>query len=147
VRELEHTLQSLEVQKSSCKADDCDLLPFAVFFSFPHYSTSADSHGTCNRIQAESAAAGIETTMVEGHASLKVKVQRRPRQLLRLTVGLQQLGLTTLHLNVSTAGATAMYSFSLKVSGGYLFIYIYIYIHSVLVKRKQCFDINISSVK
>jgi hypothetical protein len=63
--------------------------------------------------------------MVEGHASLKVKVQRRPRQLLRLTVGLQQLGLTTLHLNVSTAGATAMYSFSLKVSGGYLFIYIY----------------------
>jgi hypothetical protein len=83
--------------------------------------------------------------MVEGHASLKVKVQRRPRQLLRLTVGLQQLGLTTLHLNVSTAGATAMYSFSLKVSGGYLFIYIHI--HSVLVKRKQCFDINISSVK
>jgi hypothetical protein len=33
-----------------------------------------------------------------------------------LAAGLQQLGLTTLHLNVSTAGTMVMYAFSLKVS-------------------------------
>ncbi|KAK3157446.1 hypothetical protein QOZ80_2AG0122410 [Eleusine coracana subsp. coracana] len=126
VRELEHLLQSLEVKKSlmdsSCKAnDDGGRYPISGFFSFPQYSTSSISHGSCgdndnNRIQAESTAtADIEATMVEGHASLKVQVQRRPRQLLGLTAGLQQLGLTALHLNVSTAGSMAMYSFSLKV--------------------------------
>jgi UTP:GlnB (protein PII) uridylyltransferase len=56
--------------------------------------------------------------MVEGHASVKVQAPRRPRQLLRLAAGLQQLGLTILHLNVSTAGTMVMYSFSLKVSDG-----------------------------
>ncbi|TVU30854.1 hypothetical protein EJB05_22500, partial [Eragrostis curvula] len=121
VRELEHILQSLEVQKSikdcGCNADDGGRSPFAGFFSFPQYSTSSASHGSNgHRIQAESTAtADIEASMVEGHASLKVQVQRRPRQLHWLTAGLQQLGLTTLHLNVSTAGATAMYSFSLKL--------------------------------
>jgi hypothetical protein len=54
--------------------------------------------------------------MVDGHASVKVQAPRRPRQLLMLAAGLQQLGLTTLHLNVSTAGTMVMYAFSLKVS-------------------------------
>ncbi|GJN20444.1 hypothetical protein PR202_gb07823 [Eleusine coracana subsp. coracana] len=112
VRELEHLLQSLEVKKSlmdsSCKAnDDGGRSPFSGFFSYPQYSTSSVSHGSCgghnndHNIQAEpTVTADIEATMVEGHASLKVQVQRLPSQLLRLTAGLQQLGLTALHLNV-----------------------------------------------
>ncbi|XP_062205543.1 transcription factor bHLH94-like [Phragmites australis] len=123
-RELEQLLQSLEVQKSlkehSTNTDGAAWSPFAGFFSFPQYSTVSVSHGgagdNAHRIKAEStSAADIEASMVEGHASLKVQARRRPRQLLRLATGLQQLGLTTLHLNVSTAGAMVMYSFSLKV--------------------------------
>ncbi|XP_062201098.1 transcription factor bHLH96-like isoform X2 [Phragmites australis] len=112
VRELEQLLQSLEVQKSlkdqNTNTDDGRRFPFAGFFSLPQYFSTSASHGTggdnANSIKAEPAtsavAADIETSMVEGHASLKVQVLRRPRQLLRLAASLQQLGLTTLHLNV-----------------------------------------------
>lgn len=132
MRELEQLLQSLEVQRSlkehSGNGKSCN--PFAAFFSFPRYSsaTSASHRGSGNHtIMEESTSAGssrspasvttdIEASMVDGHASVKVQAPRRPRQLLRLAAGLQQLGLTTLHLNVSTAGTMVMYAFSLKVS-------------------------------
>ncbi|KAL6641141.1 hypothetical protein ACP70R_019322 [Stipagrostis hirtigluma subsp. patula] len=127
VRELEQVHQSLEAQKRLkehiTNSDDgaAHQSPFAGFFSYPQYSTISATHGgggdNAHTIKAESSAAGadIEASMVEGHASVKVQAPRRPRQLLRLAAGLQQLGLTTLHLNVTTAGAMVMYSFSLKV--------------------------------
>ncbi|KAG0532887.1 hypothetical protein BDA96_04G144300 [Sorghum bicolor] len=130
VRELEQLLQSLEVhrnlQEHSSNSKSCN--PFAAFFSFPQYSsaTSSSHSGTGNhtiKVSARSSrspsssvvTADIEASMVDGHASVKVQAPRRPRQLLRLAAGLQQLGLTTLHLNVSTAGTMVMYAFSLKV--------------------------------
>lgn len=61
------------------------------------------------------AIADIEVTMVESHANLKVLSRRRPKQLLKLLVGLQHLQLTTLHLNVTTVDQMVLYSFSLKV--------------------------------
>jgi hypothetical protein len=128
VRELEQLLQSLEVQRSLKEHNPNLSNPFTGFFRFPQYSaTSAcHCHGGAGKHtnkeempdrspQSPSVAADIEASMVEGHASVKVQAPRRPRQLLRLADGLQQLGLTTLHLNVSTAGTTVMYSFSLKV--------------------------------
>ncbi|KAG0471652.1 hypothetical protein HPP92_016198 [Vanilla planifolia] len=50
-----------------------------------------------------STVADIEVAMVENHASLKVLSRRRPRQLLKLVTGLQNLRLTTLHLSLTTA--------------------------------------------
>lgn len=128
VRELEQLVQSLEVQKSqkehSSSAEGVQS-PFAGFFTFPQYSTSAAaSHGgnvdNARKIKAETttpapAIADIEVSMVESHANLKVQAPQRPRQLLKLVAGLQQLGLTTLHLNMTTVDAMVMYSFSLKV--------------------------------
>uniref|UniRef100_A0A0D9Z362 BHLH domain-containing protein n=1 Tax=Oryza glumipatula TaxID=40148 RepID=A0A0D9Z362_9ORYZ len=141
VKELEQLLQSLEVQKSlknrSGAMDAAGDSPFAGFFSFPQYSTSprtgcsaaasAGSSGSASSVvmddtagSAESgrqaaAIADIEVTMVEGHASLKVLARRRPKQLLKLVVGLQQLRIPPLHLNVTTVDAMVLYSFSLKV--------------------------------
>ncbi|KAF8776129.1 hypothetical protein HU200_003815 [Digitaria exilis] len=138
VRELEQLLQSLEVQKSIKKnnrggsTSTEDASPFAGFFSFPQYSTSAH-HGCCSSTTtslgssspsnnnnvtssddapaagglAESfrpaaAVADIEVTMVEGHASLKVLARRRPKQLLKLVAGLHQLRIPPLHLNMTS---------------------------------------------
>ncbi|KAF8720718.1 hypothetical protein HU200_023621 [Digitaria exilis] len=126
VRELEQLLQSLEVQRSLKEHTSNSSNAFAGFFSFPQYSSCSASYGvagnhtikeeTSSRSpQSPSVTADIEASMVEGHASVKVQAPRRPRQLLVLAAGLQQLGLTTLHLNVSTAGTMVMYSFSLKV--------------------------------
>ncbi|KAF0911219.1 hypothetical protein E2562_007989 [Oryza meyeriana var. granulata] len=136
VKELEQLRQSLEVQKSlknrTGGLDVGDDSPFAGFFSFPQYSTSSrddcsvasvGSSGNASSVDtagsAESgrrvAIADIEVTMVEGHASLKVLARRRPKQLLKLVVGLQQLRIPPLHLNVTTVDAMVLYSFSLKV--------------------------------
>ncbi|XP_062216657.1 transcription factor bHLH94-like [Phragmites australis] len=137
VRELEQLLQSLEVQKSiknmnQAGCTDNGSSPFVGVFSFPQYSTS--SHGCCGATSigccsnANSDAAGsaengrpaaavadIEVTMVEGHASLKVLARRRPKQLLKLVAGLQQLRIPPLHLNMTTVHAMVLYTFSLKV--------------------------------
>uniref|UniRef100_A0A0D9VQI7 BHLH domain-containing protein n=1 Tax=Leersia perrieri TaxID=77586 RepID=A0A0D9VQI7_9ORYZ len=141
VKELEQLLQSLEVQKSlknGTVAGDSSSSPFAGFFSFPQYSTSSRSGGcssagssgnNASSVVMDDTAAGsvvdsgrpaaaiadIEVTMVEGHASLKVLARRRPKQLLKLVVGLQQLRIPPLHLNVTTIDAMVLYSFSLKV--------------------------------
>ncbi|RCV43080.1 hypothetical protein SETIT_9G267300v2 [Setaria italica] len=126
VRELEQLLQSLEVQRSLKEHNSNSSNPFASFFSFPQYFATSATHcdagnhtieedTSARRTPSSSVTADIEVSMVEGHASVKVQAPRRPRQLLRLAAGLQQLGLTILHLNVSTAGAMVMYSLSLKV--------------------------------
>ncbi|XP_008782180.2 transcription factor bHLH94-like [Phoenix dactylifera] len=130
VKELEQLLQSLEVQKRlKQRSDATDLTPpFADFFAFPQYSscssgsssgthTSSRSSSNANEVAAKnrSAMADIEVTMVETHANLKVLSRRRPNQLLKMVVGLQSTGLTTLHLNVTTVDRLVLYSFSLKV--------------------------------
>ncbi|XP_062221944.1 transcription factor bHLH94-like [Phragmites australis] len=127
VKELEQLLQSLEAQKRSTQRSEPPAVPFAGFFTFPQYSAGAtgvagagDSassggyqSGGCAVLRG---AADIEVAVAESHANVKVLAPRRPRQLLRIVVALQCLGLTVLHLNVTTtADHLAFYSFSLKM--------------------------------
>nr|ACG24088.1 DNA binding protein [Zea mays] len=135
VKELEQLLQSLEAQQRrssrrqgpACAVDPDDAGPFADFFTFPQYSmcaaAAAPSENPGADADAEQEASGskpsgvadVEATMVESHANLRVLSRRRPRQLLRLVLGLQGYRLTVLHLNMSSAGHMVLYSFSLKV--------------------------------
>ena len=137
VKELEQLLQSLEAQKRRAGCTEPPLPPFAGFFTFPQYSTGAtgaagasDSSGSAAGDQsggggggcagARRGVADIEVAVADSHANVKVLAPRRPRQLLRMVVALQCLGLTVLHLNVTTtADHLAFYSFSLKVIANY----------------------------
>ena len=134
VKELEQLLQSLEAQKRRQRCTEPPPpAPFAGFFIFPQYSTTA---ATCGAVGSSSDSAGsggdqsgggggagarrgvadIEVSLAESHANVKVLAARRPRQLLRMVVALQCLGLTVLHLNVTTtADQLVLYSLSLKV--------------------------------
>lgn len=91
--------------------------PFADFFTFPQYSSSTNRNSTNEAVAAEnhSAIADIEVSMVESHAALKVFSKRRPKQLLKMVAGLQNLHLTILHLNVTSIGEMLLYSLSVKV--------------------------------
>ncbi|KAF7037828.1 hypothetical protein CFC21_048117 [Triticum aestivum] len=123
VKELEQLLQSLEAQKRR-RAQLASTPPFAGFFTSPQYSTgagagagTADGSGDAeSRRGARRGVADVEVAVAESHASVKVLAPRRPKQLVRMVVAMQCLGLTVLHLNATaTADHLVFYSFSLRM--------------------------------
>ncbi|KAA8516228.1 hypothetical protein F0562_019407 [Nyssa sinensis] len=92
VKELEQLLQSLQSQKKMRKGD-------AAFTLSPPAEAEA------------------EATVIQNHVNLKIKCDRRPGQLLKTIVALEDLSLTVLHLNIislETSGSVH-YSFNLKI--------------------------------
>ncbi|KAK3211232.1 hypothetical protein Dsin_015938 [Dipteronia sinensis] len=130
VKELEQHLQFLESHKRLLiqqQSVNDDAAGFSDFFSFPQYYSTACSNlhshqnwresNNNNSMGAEkrSAMAEVEVTMVDSHANLKILSKRNPKQLLKMVTGLHSLGLSVLHLNVTTLDLTVLYSFSVKV--------------------------------
>ncbi|KAJ6843390.1 transcription factor bHLH96-like [Iris pallida] len=137
VKELEQLLQSLDARRRlklmadqhPAEGSSSSSTPFSDLFTYPSTSpppprrangttVSPTNSNVANHettAKNRSAVADIEVTMVESHANLKVLSRQRPKQLLRMVVGLQNLRLTTLHLNVTTVHQMVLYSFSLKL--------------------------------
>ncbi|KAL1569666.1 transcription factor bHLH96-like [Salvia divinorum] len=105
VKELEQLQQFLEANNHANKN------LFSNFFTFPQYSTRPSAAVE----QRQSRIADIEVMMVECHANIKVSTKRHPKQLLKLVTGFQSIGLTILHLNITTVDQSVLYSFSVKV--------------------------------
>jgi hypothetical protein len=121
VKELEQLVQSLEVRKR-IKDGHAESPPFSNFFTFPQY-TSNNSQLVPPNGSSSDAIADIEVTMVDSHANLRILSQRRPKQLLKMLMGLQSLRLSTLHINLTTTvDNMVLYSFSLKVNNCILII-------------------------
>lgn len=129
VKELEQLLQSMEAHKRTTQQLNASCSsPFADFFTYPQYSSRANNCSPSSETLAEnhSAIPEIEVTMVESHANLKVLTRRRPKQLLQMIAGFQNLYLTILHLNVTTMDQMVLYSFSVKVNTIHLLLYFYL---------------------
>ncbi|XP_045827264.1 transcription factor bHLH94-like [Trifolium pratense] len=124
VKELEQLLQSMGGQKKT--QENIGLNngpPFSEFFTFPQYTTSATTTTTHNTNmvtmeQKQWAVADIEVTMVDSHANMKIMSKKKTGQLMKIVVGLQNLRLTILHLNVTTLDDMVLYSISVKVEEG-----------------------------
>ncbi|KAK4378994.1 hypothetical protein RND71_000856 [Anisodus tanguticus] len=121
VKELEQQLQFLSGQNQEANGETS---PFSEFFSIPQYSTTitastTSENGACEneyyRNQQLPATADIEVTMVDNHANLKIRSKKRPRLLPRIISGLESLGLSVLHLNVSKVDQFVLCALSLKV--------------------------------
>ncbi|CAA0831188.1 Transcription factor bHLH96 [Striga hermonthica] len=106
VKELEQLLQFLEVNNPANQHSNA----FSDFFTFPQYSQSP-------AIAAERrlGIADIEVAMAESHANIKILTKRRPKQLLKLVARFQSIGLTVLHLNITTLDHSIFYSFTVKI--------------------------------
>jgi hypothetical protein len=127
VKELEQLLQSLEDQKRR-RSQLPSAPPFTGLFTSPQYShfagvgadgTGAGSGDVESGRGLRRGVADVEVAVAESHANVKVLAPRRPRQLLRMVVAMQCLGLTVLHVSATaTADHLVFYSFSLKVSTG-----------------------------
>lgn len=130
VKELEQHLQSMGGQKKTKQPNENIGLnngpPFAEFFTFPQYTTSATQNNNNNVTMEQHnyqehkqwAVADIEVTMVDSHANMKILSKKKPGQLMKIVVGLQNLRLTILHLNVTTVDDMVLYSVSVKVEEG-----------------------------
>ncbi|KAK7391974.1 hypothetical protein VNO78_20399 [Psophocarpus tetragonolobus] len=124
VKELEQRLHFLGAHKQGqgkSEAGGETNMPFSEFFTFPQYSISGAAGSDNSAPKSEELGevkcgiADIEVTMVESHANLKIRSNKRPKQLLKLVSGLHTMRLTILHLNVTTIGEIVLYSLSVKV--------------------------------
>lgn len=118
VKELEHRLQFLGIHKEgnskeweseSGSSAATAVLPLEEFFTFPQYTMATADGGMAESV------ADVEVTIVESHASIKVRTRKQPKQLLMLVSELQTLRLTVLHLNVTTMDQFVLYTISVKV--------------------------------
>ncbi|XP_074570537.1 transcription factor FAMA-like [Curcuma longa] len=91
-----------------------DSPPFAQFFSFPQYSWLHAVHDQETRLSLPGLA-DIEVILVETHASVRILSAKRLGQLFKMVSGIQNLGLSVLHLSVTTTlDSMALYSLSIK---------------------------------
>ncbi|KAH0705318.1 hypothetical protein KY290_010011 [Solanum tuberosum] len=124
VKELEHNLQTLQAQKtliSQLEKSDISSSPlFADFFSFPRYSNcSCESSVVVEKSRSLLMSHDIQVNLVESHVNLKILSKIRPKQLMKIVVGLQCLWLTIRHLNVTTVhDQIVLYSISTKLEEG-----------------------------
>ncbi|KAH7861288.1 hypothetical protein Vadar_024222 [Vaccinium darrowii] len=68
--------------------------------------------------EKKSGAVEVHVTVIQNHVNLKVVCPRKAGQLLKAIVGLEELGLTVLHLNIMALENSAHYSFNLKIEEG-----------------------------
>ena len=121
VKELEQLLHSLEAQKRMRKNkegnESSTVVPSNGFFILPQFRIGSDEGNCGEEVKAEnkSEVAEIEVTVIQTHVNLKIHSQRRPGQLLKAIVALEDLRLTVLHLNITSSESSVLYSFNLKV--------------------------------
>ncbi|KAJ4728013.1 transcription factor bHLH67-like [Melia azedarach] len=126
VKELEQLLLTLEAQRrvrmgttavegsesaTSTTIADKAILSNGLSMSKPEIGNLEE------KVKAESKTDGaeIEVIVIQSHVNLKIQCPRRPGQLLKAIVALEDLRLTFLHLNISSSQTTVHYSFNLKI--------------------------------
>ncbi|CAI8584978.1 unnamed protein product [Vicia faba] len=127
LKELEHIIQSIKGQKKTIEQqshengfNNSSSSPFADFFMFPQYSTCAPQSNTCypaNPNQSR-AMADVEVTLVDSHVNIKIMLKKQHEHVTKMVVGIQNLDLNILHLNVSTLDHLVLVSVSVKVEEG-----------------------------
>lgn len=126
LKELEHIIQSIKGQNKTKEQqshengfnNNSSSPPFADFFMFPQYSTCPPQTNTCypaNPNQSR-ATVDIEVTLVDSHANIKIMLKKQHGHVMKMVVGIQNLGLNILHLNVSTLDHLVLVSVSVKVN-------------------------------
>lgn len=113
VKELEHLLLTLELKKiavvKEMKSSDTREEANEISFLNPRFSSSSTQN---NRWLS----ANVDVTLIDSHANIRILVEKKRGQLMRIVAGFQALGLAVLHLNVTTLeDPMVAYSFSAKV--------------------------------
>ncbi|CAL0315427.1 unnamed protein product [Lupinus luteus] len=126
VKELEQLLQSLEAQKMVRKNEE------GGNDNSNNNNNGSSASGLCKppasllsseeakfgdelRTEMKSNLGHIEVTLIQTHVNLKIECQRKPGQLIKVIVALEDLRLTILHLNITSTVTSVLYSLNLKI--------------------------------
>ena len=102
-------------------------------------TTEEASCGDEVKAENKSESAHIEVILIQTHVNLKIRCQRRPGQLIKAIVALEDLRLTILHLNITSLPASVLYSFNLKVLICLFFLFPFFLMWSTLPRESsQC---------
>ncbi|KAI9076809.1 hypothetical protein K1719_041225 [Acacia pycnantha] len=109
VKELEQLLQTLEAQKNFRKNEEigCSYGGETVNPS----SLSCEEGGEEEVKEAEI----MEVMVIQTHVKLKIRCRKKQGQLVRAIVGLEELRLSVLHLNITSSLGSVLYCFNLKI--------------------------------
>ncbi|RDX57703.1 Transcription factor bHLH70, partial [Mucuna pruriens] len=108
VKELEQLVQSMEAQKRVRNKEEVGSSEL-----FEHDYEEVKCEGEV-KAEKNSEAVAVDVTVIQTHVNLKIQCLRRPGQLIKAIVALEDLRLTVLHLNITSSDATVLYSFNLK---------------------------------
>ncbi|XP_054780328.1 transcription factor bHLH70-like [Prosopis cineraria] len=114
VKELEQLLQTLEAQKRIRKNEEARS-PYGetVKSSSLNNEEREVEHGGEEEELKE--AEIIEVTVIQTHVNLKIRCSKRQGQLVRAIVGLEDLRLSVLHLNITSSPGSVLFCFNLKI--------------------------------
>nr|WAK86081.1 transcription factor bHLH35 [Nothapodytes nimmoniana] len=116
VKKLEQLFQSLEAEKRMRKMAESGIKDTVRTSKKSNKDDGAlKSVGEEMMAENRSSMADVRVTVIRNHVNLRVQCGRRPGQLPRAIVALEDLRLTVLHLNVTSLVASVHYCFSLKV--------------------------------
>ncbi|KAF7800810.1 transcription factor bHLH57-like [Senna tora] len=116
VKELEQLLQSLEAEKRMRGKEE--EIGLSSSYDGRRWWCSEELEGKFGeevKAEKKSEVGDIEVTVIQRHVNLKVECKRRVGQLVKAIVGIEDLRLTILHLNITSSHSTVLYSFNLKI--------------------------------
>lgn len=115
MKELEQLLHTLEAEKRIRKKEE-------IGYSYNNINgqtlKSMEAGMECGGKEEEEEvkeAEIIEVMMIQTHVNLKIRCRKRQGQLVRAIVGLEELKLSVLHLNITSSLGSVLYCFNLKV--------------------------------
>ncbi|XP_028787356.1 transcription factor bHLH57-like, partial [Neltuma alba] len=116
VKELEQLLQTLEAQKRIRKNEEIGS-PYGetVKPSTLSYEEGEVECYTGGEEEEVKEAEIIEVMVIQTHVNLKIRCRKRQGQLMRAIVGLEDLRLSILHLNITSSLGSVLYCFNLKI--------------------------------
>ncbi|XP_072963429.1 transcription factor bHLH57-like [Typha angustifolia] len=117
VKEMEQLLVSLQAEKQVRGATASGVVDgFFVSPQYTSYSQRKCRAGIKREVEVVVEEVDVEASMVQGHVNLKVAGRRRPGQLVRAIAAMEGLGLSVLHLSITSLDQSAIfYSLNLKM--------------------------------
>ncbi|CAI8585603.1 unnamed protein product [Vicia faba] len=113
-------LRSMMPRSYAKRGDQASIVGGAINFlkELEHIIQSMKGQKKIKEQRAHENGFNVEVTLVDCHANIKIMLKKQNGHVMKMVIGIQNLGLNILHLNVSTLDHLVLVSVSVKVEEG-----------------------------